>query len=365
MFHSQHLLPYLYGITFAQPQIFIKECVISNVFISVVIAVRNEKHHIAKCIESLFNQDYDEYEVIVVDGMSDDGTYGLLQEMKKKYDFKLLRNEKKNAAAGRNIGIDAAIGEAIAFIDGDAIAAHNWLSSIRKAFEKSNAIGVGGPDLLPEDSEYKARAIGLVMTSPLARGGRFNPSTQHAMMEKERYVEHIPTCNLCLKKEIFDEVGKFDENFVKGQDLELNYRIVKAGYKLFYSPSIQVIHYRKQHIRHFARQIYKWAKAKAAIIKKHGMQGITSHIYLWPLYAILGFMALFLPSLLFNTMQSFLSLLFLGGVVYFTTIIFESARLTLKFGDRKLFLYSLLLLPIVHIAYACGVMVALIKRKIW
>ncbi|RLF43815.1 MAG: hypothetical protein DRN29_09480 [Thermoplasmata archaeon] len=346
-------------------RIFIKECVISSVFISVVIAVRNEKQHIAKCIESLFNQDYDEYEVIVVDGMSDDGTYEVLQELQKKYDFKLLRNEKKNAAAGRNIGIDEAKGDAIAFIDGDAIAAKNWLSSIKKAFEKSNAIGVGGPDLLPEDSEYKARAIGLVMTSPLARGGRFNPSTQHAMMEKERYVEHIPTCNLCLKKEIFDEVGKFDENFVKGQDLELNYRIVKAGYKLFYSPSIQVTHYRKQHIRHFARQIYKWAKAKAAIIKKHGMQGITSHIYLWPAYALIAFLLLFSFCLLFNLMQLFSLLLFLGLLFYSFIILFESARISNKYGDKKLFLYAILLFPLIHISYAYGIMIALMRKKIW
>ena len=64
-------------------------------------------------------------------------------------------------------------------------------------------------------------------------------------MEEEKYVEHIPTCNLCLKREVFDDVGLFDEEFVKGQDLELNYRIIQAGYKLLYSPKITVVHYRK------------------------------------------------------------------------------------------------------------------------
>ncbi len=334
-------------------------------FISVVVAVRNEREHIKECIESLFNQDYEDYEVIVVDGMSDDGTFELLKELQKKYDFKLLRNEKKNAAAGRNIGIREAKGEAIAFIDGDAVASKDWLKNIKKAFEKSGAIGVGGVDLLPEESEYKAKAIGLVMTSPLARGGRLNPSTQHSLMEKERFVEHIPTCNLCLKREIFDKVGLFDESFVKGQDLELNFRIVKAGYKLFYSPSIKVIHYRKQHIHHFAKQIYKWAKAKVAIIKKHGMHGITSHIYLWPAYALLAFMLFFSFCLLFNLMNLFLILLFLAGISYSFMILFESARLSRKFNDKKLFLYALALIPIVHVSYAYGVMIALMRKKIW
>jgi len=339
-------------------------CIISGVLISVVVAARNESQYICKCIESLFNQDYDNYEVIVVDGMSDDGTYELLKKLQEKYDFKLLKNEKGNAAAGRNLGISYAKGEAIAFIDGDAAAMPDWLRNIKEAFGKSNAIGVGGPDLLPDDSIYKSQAIARVMTSPLARGGKLNPSTQHAMDDKSRFVDHIPTCNLCLKRSVFEKVGMFDENFVKGQDLELNYRIRKAGYRLFYSPKIRVIHYRKQHIREFARQIYKWAKAKVAIIKKHGIDGIVSHIYLWPAYALLGVMLLFL-LLLFNMVQFFLLLLFLGGTMYFITIIFESARLMLKFGDRKLFLYSLLLLPLVHIAYGYGVMAVLMRKKIW
>lgn len=336
-----------------------------TVFISVVVAVRNEVQYIEKCIKSLANQDYPDYEIIVVDGMSDDDTYELLKKLQKKYDFKLLRNERRNAAAGRNIGIGVARGDVIAFIDGDAVASRNWLSSIAKAFERNSAVGVGGPDLLPEDSEYKARAIGLVMTSPLARGGRLNPSTQHTMMEKERYVEHIPTCNLCLKKEIFQEVGTFDENFVKGQDLELNYRIVKAGYKLLYSPSIKVVHYRKHHIRHFASQIYKWAKAKVAIIKKHGMEGLTSHVYLWPLYGIVAFLLFFSFCFLFNLLQIFATLLFFGLIFYSFAILFESARLSKKFHDKKLFLYSLFLFPVIHISYAYGVMIALMRKKIW
>ncbi|RLF39782.1 MAG: hypothetical protein DRN00_01030 [Thermoplasmata archaeon] len=333
---------------------------------SIVIAVRNEKEYIEKCIKSLFNQDFDgKYEVIVVDGMSNDGTYELLQELQRKYNFVLLRNPKINAAAGRNVGIKHAKGKFIAFIDGDAYAHKDWLSSIKKVFERVDTHGVGGPDLLPEDASFKSRAIGLVMTSPLARGGRFNPSTQHAMMEEERFVDHIPTCNLCLRREIFDKVGLFDESFVKGQDLELSYRIRKAGYKLFYSPSVKVVHYRKQDFRSFARQIYKWAKAKVAIVKKHGLHGITSHIYLWPVYGLIALLLLVSISLLFNLMRLFSLLLFLGLVSYLFVILFESARIAKEYKEKKLFLYSLFLLPTIHISYAYGVMVAIIRKKIW
>jgi len=333
---------------------------------SVVIAVRNEVKYIEKCIDSIFNQDYKKaYEVIVVDGISSDGTYELLKKLQNKYDFKLFKNSKINAAAGRNIGIKNSSGEHIAFIDADAVANKDWLSQIKRVFDENNVAGVGGPDLLPEDSSDKARNIGRIMTSPLARGGKLNPSTQHSMMEEEKYVEHIPTCNLCLKREVFDDVGLFDEEFVKGQDLELNYRIIQAGYKLLYSPKITVVHYRKNHIKDFVKQIYKWAKAKVAIIRKHGFQGLTSHIYLWPAYFLVLFVLTFALFFILNFIRIFTSLILFGVIFYALVILSESGRLLKKFKDKKLFLYAMFLLPIVHISYAYGVLISLIKRKIW
>ena len=335
---------------------------------SVVIAVRNEVKHIEKCISSVFNQDYEgEYDLTVVDGMSTDGTYELLKKLQNEYKFKLLKNPKINAAAGRNIGIENSDGEYIAFIDGDAIASNDWLSQIEKVFEKNDVTGVGGPDMLPEDSSDKARRIGHIMTSPLARGGRLNPSTQHSLSDEEKFVDHIPTCNLCLKREIFSKVGMFDEDFVKGQDLELNYRITNAGYKLLYSPKIKVVHHRKNHIRDFTRQIFKWAKAKVAIIKKHGFHGLASHVYLWPVYFLVGFFIFFVFFFLLNILNIFALLFLIAIILYAFIIIFESGQLSRKYKDKKLFLYSVFLIPIVHLSYFYGVLVASLrtKNKIW
>jgi len=335
------------------------------VFISVVVAVRNEAQHIEKCIQSLFSQDHPDFEVIVVDGMSGDGTYQKLQELQKTYPFTLLRNQQRNAAAGRNRGIEAARAEVIAFIDGDAAAYPDWLRTIARTLEKYQVAGVGGPDLLPEDSIYKSRAIARVMTSPLARGGKLNPSTQHTMEDGTSYVDHIPTCNLALRRGVVEEVGMFDEKFVKGQDLELNYRIRRAGHRLLYSSQIRVVHYRKQHIREFARQIYKWAKAKVAITKKHGMRGLLSHIYLWPAYLLLVLLLGIAVFIVFNALSLFMVLLFLGGIFYTLTVGLEAARLSWHHRDARLFGYAALLLPGVHICYAYGALYALARRRVW
>ena len=333
---------------------------------SIIIAVRNESKHIEQCMQSVFNQDYKGlYEVIVVDGMSNDGTYELLKKLQKKHDFKLLQNPLLNAAAGRNTGIKHAKGKYTAFIDGDAVANKEWVSQIKKTFEKNDVAGVGGPDLLPQDSTNRSKMIGQVMTSPVARGGKFNPSTQHSLMDKEKLVDHIPTCNLCLKKEVFKNVGMFDEKFVKGQDLELNYRIRKAGYKLLYSPRIKVVHHRKHHMKDFSNQIYKWAKAKVAIIKKHGMNGLVSHIYLWPVYLIIGFVSGFLLFFFIDKMFMFMFFMMLMFLFYFSVITLEAMQLSRSYRNLRLFPFSVILFPMIHILYAFGVVVALLKRRIW
>jgi GT2 family glycosyltransferase len=316
----------------------------------------------------VFSQDIKEdFEVFVVDGKSNDGTNELLKELQKKYSFYLLKNEKINAAAGRNLGIKQSKGNLIAFVDADAIPKNNWLSNIKSVFysHDDTVAGVGGPDLLPEDSSEKEKCIGLVMTSPLARGGRINPSTQHTLSSKERSVGHIPTCNLCLKKSILDEMKGFDETFVKGQDLELNHRIRKAGYTLLYSPKVIVVHYRKDSFRSFARQIFKWAKAKVAIIKKHGIEGVVSHVYLWPVYAVFGLLVALGLFWFLSLLTVLVWLFFIGFIFYLGIILAEATHLTSVNKKRKLFWYTLLLIPIVHVEYFFGVWNALLKKKIW
>ena len=203
------------------------------------------------------------------------------------------------------------------------------------------------------------------MTSPVARGGKLNPSTQHSLMDEEKNVDHIPTCNLCLKKEIFKKVGMFDEKFVKGQDLELNYRIRKAGYTLLYSPKIKVVHHRKHHMKDFTNQIYKWAKAKVAIIKKHGMNGLVSHIYLWPIYLIIAFILGFSLFLLINKIFVFFFFLLLIIMFYVSVITLEAIQLSKNYKNLYLFPFAIILFPMIHFLYAYGVIAALIKRKIW
>ena len=126
-----------------------------------------------------------------------------------------------------------------------------------------------------------------------------------------------------------------------------------------------MVHFRKNQVMDFARQIFKWAKAKVAIIKKHGMDGLVSHVYLWPMYVLIGFIAGFILFFLLGWMPVFFWLFAIGVLLYIVVVFGESVRLTRKFSNSRLLMYSLGLIPIVHISYFGGVFAALVKRKIW
>ena len=325
--------------------------------ISVVIAVKNEVNYIKECLESLEKQSFSDYEIILVDGRSNDGTKELLQKrLERKPTFLLLDNEKGDAAAGRNIGIEKAKGDIIAFMDADAFADKDWLKNIENKFkqiEDKNTIGIGGPILIPKNQPFKSYAISTIMASPLASGGKLNPSIQHKFIKEVTYVGHIPTGNLAVKKDIFKKEGAFDERFLKGQDLELSTRLVKKGYKFLYDPEIKVWHYEKVSLGSFSRQIFKWALAKMMVIKKHGF----NFAYLLPIFVLCFEILLALLSFIYY--PCFI-ILILTLAIYSSLILYESVKIAHE--NKKLFLYALLLLPLIHLSYSLGLIKGLFKK---
>jgi glycosyltransferase involved in cell wall biosynthesis len=332
--------------------------------ISIIVPVYNQADLVLKCVKSLVNQDYRNYEVIFIDGLSTDGTWELLEDFKKREKVENLKLFRKlgNAAAGRNFGIEIAKGEICAFIDSDALASKDWLSKIVETFgvqsKESLLAGVGGINLLPEKSTHKSFVFYQLLGSSLAHGGKLNPSVQHKR-EVEGFVGHIPTSNLAIKKSIFAKEGKFDESFDQGEDLELSTRLGLKGYKFFCSPKIKVKHYQRRSISKFLKQIYGWGKGKGLIIKKFGL---VNKVYLLPLFIIGGVITFFAFSILLNQLPLFSIILWIGLLNYTSLVSTESARVASKNKDKTLFLYGLLLFPLIHLFSTLGLFKGLTRH---
>jgi cellulose synthase/poly-beta-1,6-N-acetylglucosamine synthase-like glycosyltransferase len=313
-------------------------------FISVVVGIRNEERYIEECIESLLRLDYpqDSYEIIIVDGMSTDKTRDLV----KRYPVRLLLNKRKNVGAARNLGVENARGNLVAFTDGDCKVDSQWLKILVREMQDASAdvMCVGGPNLIFDTDPVFGRVVGYAQETFLGSGG----SAQSKNSTKKQYVSSIPNCNAMYRKNSIQEVGYFDERFLIGQDGDLNYRIGKKGYKFLYIPEAQVLHHRRGTFKSFSVRMFKYGMWMAELFKKHG------EFVRW--YAFLPSIAIvFAVVLLISSIKFFIPVMLLLVLIalYFTLVLVTSIQVIYKMRS-KYGLFALFVIPIQHVTYGLG-----------
>jgi GT2 family glycosyltransferase len=205
-------------------------------FVSVIVCTYNRSEYLTKCLNSLLDQTYDNFEVIIVNGPSIDETDNLL----KKYPFRVIQQKgKRGLSAARNQGIKAAKGEIIALIDDDAIADNNWIKYIIKKYIDESIGSVGGATYYMSDS----KVIEMTMALDVTQFGR--PRGTPIDDNNSKYVrfKFVHGCNCSFRKKIFEEIGGFDEYYTYWLDeTDLCVRIAKAGYEIDYEPNAVVYH---------------------------------------------------------------------------------------------------------------------------
>ena len=325
--------------------------------ISVIIPIKNEIKYVAECLKSLKAQTHRDFEVIFVDGGSTDGTRQFLQEnIEKTGKFILLDNPAGDAASARNIGIKNAKYEYVTFLDGDSYIDNDWIEKVIERLPQikdGKVAGIGGPPVLPpQDNSFLALAINKTMSSPIASGGNLNPSVHHKNLTKKTKVKMISF--VVMKKDIFLKEGLFDEKFAKGQDLEYATRLFKKGYYYIFDPALKVWHHDKTTISSFIKQLYKWGAAKVLVMRKHGI----NPAYCIPLAAFGLAVALVFFSIWSAAARTALIVLTCS---YLAAALFESLRISK--GGIKLFVYSIILFPVIHLSYTAGFIAGLIRKQ--
>lgn len=223
--------------------------------ISVIVCTRNGNSRIAACLRALENQTLAAHEIIVVDDGSTDGTADLVE--RKFPGVILLRLEPSGLSAARNAGAEAATGGIVAFTDDDCEADAAWVEGLSRAFAKGWH-AAGGPNL-PPPPHTEAEAV--VAAAPGA------PS--HVMLDDEE-AEHLPGCNIAVRRTAYFEIGGFDPRFrTAGDDVDFCWRLREKGYRLGFAPTAFVWHHRRPSLRAYLRQQIGYGKAEALLIAKH------------------------------------------------------------------------------------------------
>lgn len=310
--------------------------------VTIVIPCRNEEKFIQECMNSIIKQSYgfDNIEIIVCDGLSDDSTCDIVNKYCKKYSqIRLLKNEKKITPCGMNLGIRNSNGDIIILFGAHSYMDENYIKLCVQNFENSDASCVGGTVINISDTDT-AQAISNSMSSPFGVGNAlFRYST------KKQFVDTVGFG--AYKREVFDKIGLFDEEFVRNQDDELNLRLTMAGGKILLDPKMVSYYYTRGSFGKLWRQYYQYGFWKVRVIQKHKRPASIRHLI--PMTFVTGIisggiLSIFIRPILY---------IYIGVLLFYLAFSFIFAVKASK-GKYKLIPKIMLSFIILHMSYGLG-----------
>jgi GT2 family glycosyltransferase len=211
--------------------------------ISVVIVNWNRKELLRACLESVGRQAGIEFETIVVDNGSRDGSAEMAE---REFGARVIRNvENRGFCAANNQGIAAARGEFVALLNNDAEAEAGWLAGLHRAATRAADVGMAASKVLVWEEPQRIDKVGHLIYPDGQNRGRGSGTKDAGQFDREEEVLWPDGCAAMYRKKMLDEIGGFDEDFFAyGDDAELGLRARIAGWKCIYTPEAVVRHHR-------------------------------------------------------------------------------------------------------------------------
>jgi len=236
--------------------------------VSVIIPCRNEEKTIHLVLDALHGQTYPRelLQVVIADGFSEDRTREKIADFATAHpglNLLVVDNPKRIIPAGLNVAIGASSGEIIVRMDAHSIPNPDYVSLCVDQLEKSIAQNVGGVwDIQPGNKSWIARAIAAAAGNPLAVG-----DAQYRFTDKAAYVDTVPYGS--YKRDLFEQVGLFDETLLANEDYELNTRILQSGGKIWLDPQIRCTYFARSSLKALARQYFGYGYWKVQMLKRY------------------------------------------------------------------------------------------------
>jgi glycosyltransferase involved in cell wall biosynthesis len=230
----------------------------NKISVSIIIPFFNEEKHISKCLDSIIKNDYPKnlLEIILINGNSEDNTVKKIQEYQKKVPYIFLKqNPKREIPISLNIGIKAAQNDCIIRLDAHSHYPSNYVSlctKYLKEYQKEKVANVGGVLIVEPGANTKfARAIANIYSSSFGVG---NSTFRTGNLESPKFVDTVPFGT--YYKKLFDEIGLYNEDIPRSEDIDLSKRIIEKGYKLLLVPEIKVYYHARSDFFDFCRHTF-------------------------------------------------------------------------------------------------------------
>ncbi|MDO8433958.1 MAG: glycosyltransferase [Candidatus Binatus sp.] len=223
--------------------------------VSVVICAYNAERTMRRCLESLRKLDYPNYEVVIVDDGSRDSTAEISMDFPE---FRLIRQSNKGLSVARNVGLHAARGELIAYTDSDCVVDPHWLTLMMRSMVENDFDGCGGPNYAPHEDGWIEACCAASPGAPC-----------HVLVGQDR-AEHLAGCNMVFSKAALLKIGAFDPQYTAaGDDVDICWRLIDAGYKLGFCPAAFVWHFRRNTIKAYYGQQRGYGRAEAMLYPRY------------------------------------------------------------------------------------------------
>lgn len=323
-------------------------------FVSIIMPIRNEADFIEGAIRSILDNDYpaEKMEILVVDGISDDGTKEIVQRLSVSDGrVKLLHNKRKIVPVAMNIGLKASQGDLFIRIDGHAKIPPDFIIKSVQCLREHPEAWVAGGNIKTVANSYTGQAIAAAMQSPIGVGNaRFRLGSYEGWVDTLAFGTHY--------KWIVDKVGYFDEELVRNQDDEFNLRVILAGGKIWMSKSIQSTYFSRGSLSKLWRQYFQYGFWRIRTLQKHKRPASLRQLV--PLLFVSSLFVFGITGLLW---RPFWIILIIESALYISGLAAGSLDVGRKSGWR----YSPvapLIFVILHFAYGLGSLWGIVRFSI-
>jgi succinoglycan biosynthesis protein ExoA len=267
--------------------------------VSVVIPCYNEERFIGEALEKLADQfESERYEIIVVDGMSDDRTRTVVDEFSKRHPgltVRLMVNPARNIPTALNVGIAAARGTIIARMDAHAVPCEGYIRRCVEVLRECNAGVVGMPCMVRAGADtLVARAVAVGVSHPFGIGdAKYRLGAGGSLQEAVDTVAFA-----CFRKSLAQELGGFNEELLTNEDYDFNYRVRQSGREVILDRSGHCDYFARSTLGGLAKQYWRYGGWKARMVKLHPKSIKLRHLVA-PVF-VLSVVALLVVSLFFK-----------------------------------------------------------------
>jgi len=326
-------------------------------FVTIIMPIRNEADFIERSLGAILTQDYphSRMEVLISDGMSTDSTRAVIENLATKHpdvSLKIIDNPGRIVPTGFNLALKQRKGEIVVRVDGHTIIAPDYVRECVSALERTAADNAGGRMTALSQTTF-GKAVALATSTPFGVGGaRFHYS------EVEEWVDTVYLG--AWRSKVFDEIGDFDEEFMRNQDDEFNYRLRAHNGKILLSPRIKSEYYPRSSPRALWRQYYQYGLYKVRVMQKHTLQMQPRHFA--PVLLVSGLVVTAIVATLFPSTW----FLFAGLAGLYIVANLVASGITAFRSQPSYILVLPLVFAILHFSYGSGFAVGLVRfAKRW